>query len=397
DHNHEKKYRKMIKEYNHYKRKVEEDLVAIGEDFKKKLEEMIKELETHDAQIQADDVKNDLSEKKFVRNDILRKIDYVASYIQMYIKAFCEKDEKCDINKYRKLAKSYRDYEKSIKKDIRAIEKDILAGSWEISKKDYKKFEGNPIQDFKTIDSVCEGLSLGETESFDRLFNLILKERLMKMRKSSDPMEINQYLVGSYMLLRSRYENEEKEIFMGIRELLKLNKDESSIDNQYLPHIELWNNQYLNLNGVTIVSEEKIILAFGRDDRKIIIDTDLVSMQNFIEDKKLESEINYYKNYFTLDVNEESIWGIEGAEKDKIIGIVFDFVSALGKSGGISDIFFEGKEVVGKAKEKGALVDGLIFKINRKGRKIGLHRYFSSYKYPIKDESRRYERVLVAI
>jgi len=122
-----KKYMKLTKQYGENLSKIERSLLALGKDFKKKFGEIERDMATNDAQIKAADETNDLSERRRVRSDIIQKSDRAAAHTEIYINEFCKKDRRCDVNKYKKIANRYRNYQNRVEKDLPAIQNDINA------------------------------------------------------------------------------------------------------------------------------------------------------------------------------------------------------------------------------------------------------------------------------
>lgn len=357
-----KKYWRIAKRYQDYQNSVQKSFIALNKEFKKKFPKIEQDMSKNDAQIKAADKTNNLNERKRVRVDVIGKSRNAQSHVETYINEFCKKDYKCDVNKYKKIAKEYRDYQYSVERDLPKIQEEIdrLKLIDEITKKKEKTHRDSIvskiIEGIKNIEVMCYGFSKADINEFDNFLDLLIKNlvHLEAHSQSSDSVE------KSYIVIAYPYKIEEFGVSMEVRELLNMDKD--GRDKDVLNSLKA---EPLTLRGINFIEATgRIMFAFDGKGRKLIMSTDLASIEKFVFEKQILAQEgvahdSHQKVHLIVNPKKLSFWGFNSNDAERILSMVNDFVSLLNNSEDIEELFLERDEIIDEGGDQIILTDGL--------------------------------------
>lgn len=393
---------KEVKKYREFKALLKNDLIAINADLKKKFVEIEQDMSTNDTKIKIADETHNLKERIHIRNNVIEKSANSASYVERYMDEFCNwkinlfQNKKCDVKKYWKVAKRYRDYEYKVEKQLPAIEEDFkkqidpnykprkvkvahkkgrakqytskIGKQLAKNMKVYNTYgfllksaedEQEILRELRNVKAMCNGLIASEVSIFDNLFDMLARKEVIE--KENIALSENEEVEKEYIVNLYSYRDEAKQVFIEARELIQV------VDNDL--NLDLALDTSLNLSGIHIEETEgkEITFTLTGDNRNLVINSDLTSIENYLDKTRSEEKFNFHDNdkkySQAIDLESLSLWGLEDREEDieKLLPKIMEFISIIGGTSNITELVNIEEEK--KEQEVQIVRAGLVFRV----------------------------------
>lgn len=201
-------------------------------------------------------------------------------------------------------------------------------------------------QELNNFNAIFTGLQAPDMEFFNNLMSSFMGKGGSSEADDTSTIPFDPNMAGDYLLTSFKYQDTQANVFMEIARVIKVSDCEIPSGDDDLTWNDLPDHP-MTLSSINVSQENgEVTFAFYDQDKKVLLKTDVSSMNNYVTQKNIESYIFFNPTPASMpqiDFETFPMWGLKDYASSfgrNLLSALIDFTPWVGSSKALTELLY---------------------------------------------------------